>query len=560
MQTKYVEWLRNYYEEAQKIVTPSLTFLFGLTDTDRYGNSSRVNYAGIDDCGRQDARDWQDIVKIIIRDLCAVGLTTRGTLPSVGETSCHSNEPSDLRLYELPSVVDFAKAAFATVGLKEDGTVVAAGSNYYGECNVNHFRYIVQLVAGKGYVAGLRADGKVDFAGVDKKWTPNSSTHDATRIKHYYDTTGWTDVLKLFALPEAIIGLKKDGTVLVTGDPDGYFEDMKNWSNVVNLVMGGYNGSYVLGVRSDNSVILNHVMKEKLSDSDITTLMNGLGRCIVSFVPYGNNCVFLKNNGTVFALGKDSSLSANVAAWKNIVAIYGLDDVIIGLKSDGTLLQTNYDEHYDTDFMQQLDDLQKGIRKPIESYRKSYTIDTRTWNLKRMDTQAYVLAVKMMLEGEVFFSKGLFETIDYYANAKELMECASKSYDQNVLYGWILKGVKQIHTIHHLDDIRYYNLNRYVVPFVRELLSLISEYEDAKEYASFFEKKQSDVTDRYHIEIGNLKVRLHNIHVERQNLNCEIEMLSGLSIIKKMKLKNQIKELDSQYHQLNTQLIKALEF
>ena len=140
MQKKHAEWLRNYYEDTQKLVTTSDgTFVLGITDVDKYGNSSQVNCTGYDNCGRQNAGKWENIDKIICQNLCAVGLTRFGHVFSVGETSCYADEPSDLKLYDFPEVVDIAKAKFATVGLKEDGTVVAIGSNYYGECNVQKF-------------------------------------------------------------------------------------------------------------------------------------------------------------------------------------------------------------------------------------------------------------------------------------------------------------------------------------------------------------------------------------------------------------------------------------
>ena len=50
-------------------------------------------------------------------------------------------------------------------GLKEDGTVVAAGYNEYGQCNVSDWKDIVAISAGDGYTLGLKTDGKVVTAG-----------------------------------------------------------------------------------------------------------------------------------------------------------------------------------------------------------------------------------------------------------------------------------------------------------------------------------------------------------------------------------------------------------
>lgn len=53
------------------------------------------------------------------------------------------------------------------VGLKADGTVVTAGPNYSGRCDVSDWKDIVQIAAGGYCTLGLRADGTVVYAGVN---------------------------------------------------------------------------------------------------------------------------------------------------------------------------------------------------------------------------------------------------------------------------------------------------------------------------------------------------------------------------------------------------------
>ena len=49
------------------------------------------------------------------------------------------------------------------MGLRADGTVVAAGNNDY--CDVSGWRYIVAVTAGPWHTVGLRADGTVVAVG-----------------------------------------------------------------------------------------------------------------------------------------------------------------------------------------------------------------------------------------------------------------------------------------------------------------------------------------------------------------------------------------------------------
>ena len=52
-----------------------------------------------------------------------------------------------------------------TVGLRSDGTVVAAGSNSYGQCNVDEWSNIARIAAGAHHTVGLKKDGTMVAAG-----------------------------------------------------------------------------------------------------------------------------------------------------------------------------------------------------------------------------------------------------------------------------------------------------------------------------------------------------------------------------------------------------------
>ena len=52
-----------------------------------------------------------------------------------------------------------------TVGLYSDGTVVAVGDNTDGECDVSEWTDIVAIAAGEYFTAGLRKDGTVIVTG-----------------------------------------------------------------------------------------------------------------------------------------------------------------------------------------------------------------------------------------------------------------------------------------------------------------------------------------------------------------------------------------------------------
>jgi hypothetical protein len=90
-----------------------------------------------------------------------------------------------------------------TAGLKSDGTVVAAGLNNYGQCNVGNWTDIVQVAADDYHTAGLKSDGTVVAVG-----------------RNYYgecDVDDWMDIIQVSVGDEYTVGLKSDGSVIALG-------------------------------------------------------------------------------------------------------------------------------------------------------------------------------------------------------------------------------------------------------------------------------------------------------------------------------------------------------
>ncbi|MCC8063904.1 MAG: chromosome condensation regulator, partial [Clostridiales bacterium] len=54
-------------------------------------------------------------------------------------------------------IVSVAVGYRHTVGLRRDGTVVAVGSNSYGQCAITDWKGIVAIAAGDNHTVGLRS-------------------------------------------------------------------------------------------------------------------------------------------------------------------------------------------------------------------------------------------------------------------------------------------------------------------------------------------------------------------------------------------------------------------
>ena len=105
-----------------------------------------------------------------------------------------------------------------TVGLKADGTAVAVGRNWNGQCDVSGWTDIVAVAAGSDHTVGLKADGTVVAVGDNEDGQ--------------CDVSGWRDIVAVAAGSLHTVGLKSDGTVVAVGRNDDGQCDVSGWRNI----------------------------------------------------------------------------------------------------------------------------------------------------------------------------------------------------------------------------------------------------------------------------------------------------------------------------------------
>lgn len=87
------------------------------------------------------------------------------TLLEDGTVQADNNAGSAGNVYSWKDITQLTAGAEHTLGLKSDGTVVAAGANDNGQCNVSDWTDIVYVEAGSCYSIGLKSDGSLLIAG-----------------------------------------------------------------------------------------------------------------------------------------------------------------------------------------------------------------------------------------------------------------------------------------------------------------------------------------------------------------------------------------------------------
>jgi hypothetical protein len=139
---------------------------------------------------------------------------------------------------QCSDVATIAAGANHTVGLKEDGTVVAVGYNNYGQLNVSVWTKIRAIAAGAYHTVGLKEDGTVVAVGYNGYGQLN--------------VTPWTKIKAIAAGAYHTVGLKEDGTVVAVGYNDYDQLNVTSWTNIKAIAAGMY---HTVGLKEDGTVV-----------------------------------------------------------------------------------------------------------------------------------------------------------------------------------------------------------------------------------------------------------------------------------------------------------------
>ena len=327
--------------------------------------------AGSNEYGQCDVDSWRDIVAVAAGGYHTVGLRSDGTVVAAGLNNAGQCDVSDWkdidngRLYNgrpweelfpngssdssFRGQPTLAAGGFHTVGLCNDGTVVAAEWNDEGQCDVNSWTDIVAVAAGYTHTVGLHSDGTVVATGDNELgqcsvdswtnilavaaefWHTVGLRSDGTVIATGWndegqcDVNSWTDIVAVAAGQHHTVGLRSDGTVVATGLNDAGQCDVNSWTDIVAVAAGAY---HTVGLRSDGTVVATG-----WNDYDVDSWTD-----IVAVAAGDYHAVGLRSDGTVVAAGDNEYGQCNVGSWTDIVAVAAGWGHTVGLRSDGTVV------------------------------------------------------------------------------------------------------------------------------------------------------------------------------------------------------------------------------
>ena len=234
------------------------------------------------------------------------------------------------------------------VGLRSDGTVIAAGNNSHGQCNVQDWFDIVAVFATWHQTFGLKADGTVVATG-DNEYGQ-------------CDVEWWEDIIAIAGDWRHTVGLKKDGTVRATGDNEHGQCNVYSWKNIVAIAAGA---DFTLGLQADGKVICagkyyfgpnpekkwydiidisanwHHAVGLRANGS---TTCNNTWTDAIAVVPMESAGVALDVNGCVDISAHRSGIDG-LWQWKDIVTVAAGSSYILAVRKDGTVVAKGNNEY-----------------------------------------------------------------------------------------------------------------------------------------------------------------------------------------------------------------------
>lgn len=245
-----------------------------------------------------------------------VGLMANGSVVAVG-----SNDFGECNTSAWKNMVAIYTGENYTVGLRSDGSVAAVGDNQYGQCEVRTWRNITAISVGASHTVGLHANGTVTAVG------DNSFGQ--------CEVNDWTKIIAISASRNHTVGLRVDGTVVACGDNQYGQCDVRLWTKVSAICT-----SYVhtVGLVANGMVLATG--NNQYGQCEVKTWRN-----VSSIYASSDHTVGLHADGTVVACGSNEHGQCNTRGWENVMEIYTYYRSTVGLKWNGSVVATGFNDY-----------------------------------------------------------------------------------------------------------------------------------------------------------------------------------------------------------------------
>jgi alpha-tubulin suppressor-like RCC1 family protein len=180
------------------------------------------------------------------------------------------------------------------------------------------------ITCGDDHTVGLKTNGTCVVTG--------DNTHGQS------NTSSWTNIIQIDCSDRHTVGLKSNGTCVAVGETAFGQCNVSSWTNIKQIAAGEYN---TVALKTNGTCVA--VGNDSHGQLGVTTWTN------IKQIACGTyHTVGLKEDGTVVAVGYNAQGQCNISSWTNIKQIACGHYCTVGLKEDGTVL-INYSEYGNPD-------------------------------------------------------------------------------------------------------------------------------------------------------------------------------------------------------------------
>ncbi len=248
-------------------------------DNSAWVQNGRVTVIGQDDYEQCATEEWSNIIAIALGDDHIIGLTADGSLVFAGDNSYGQ---CDLQTNGV-RVVSIAASSWGSFAVLEDGRVFASGNAVVNNAELYKERNVAVVAASDSHVVLLKKDGSLTVYG-------DSYMNQA-------EISGCKEIVSVACGYDVVVAMEKSGTVHVIGDTAYGQKALDGTVNANNIAAGG------------------------------------------------NFCIVSLNDGTVIGAGSNSKGQIDVANWNKVQAIACGYMHAVAIYEDGSRIYSGSNNH-----------------------------------------------------------------------------------------------------------------------------------------------------------------------------------------------------------------------
>ena len=244
-----------------------------------------------------------------------------------------------IRPYRLATTI--SAGLHYSVALKENGEIVCTYT--YLPYDFSDWNDIISVDGFGTMIIGLQKDGTVLVQG--RKDVDDHNPEEWQDVRVAPKVNGLQGAIQVVAGQQHVAALKADGTVVADGLSDLGQTNTGEWKDIISIAAGWM---HTVGLDSTGHVWFTgrdkNGQKDEITDwTDIIAISAGGG---ADGFPGNGHTVGLKSDGTVVAAGERKYGQCDVTGegWTDIVAISAGDWHTVGLRKDGTVISTRPSE------------------------------------------------------------------------------------------------------------------------------------------------------------------------------------------------------------------------